>query len=112
MKKDKAADPEALSGGSEGREPQSYGSESDWLTGRTDQTVNRTPERASRHDEEFYENRHDQSGEVTEGRTPAPDAESVASPEQMEEGASATTKVDETTGGRDSYFKNRDYRND
>lgn len=39
-------------------EPQSYGSEKDWLTGKTGQTVDNTPEKTSRTDEEFYRSRH------------------------------------------------------
>lgn len=48
-------------------EPQSYGSQADWLTGRTGQTVDGTPEKASRHDEEFYKSKRDDRGRTAEG---------------------------------------------
>jgi hypothetical protein len=39
-------------------EPQSYGGQADWLTGRTGQSVDQTPEKTTRTDEEFYRSRH------------------------------------------------------
>ena len=42
----------------DGSEPQSYGSNKDWLTGKTGETVDETPAKSSRTDEEFYESRH------------------------------------------------------
>lgn len=103
-------DSETKAAGDRGREPQSYGSESDWLSGHTDQTVDSTPERSSRHDESFYENRHDQDGEVTRGTAPAPNMEHVARPESPDDAEAERTKTDEAVGGRGSYFKDRDYR--
>lgn len=46
-------------------EPQSYGSNKDWLTGNTGETVDDTPAKGSRTDEEFYQSRHN-SGSVHE----------------------------------------------
>lgn len=107
----KLRDPEALSGGDQGREPQSYGSESDWLTGKTGQTVENTPERTSRHDEDFYDsrNRH-------EGETPAADPEVTSdpvggsSPVRTSDSPSTTTRAGDAVEERDSFFKDRDYK--
>jgi hypothetical protein len=99
------------------KEPQSYGSEKDWLTGKTGQTVENTPERTSRHDEEFYESRHESE------ESPAPlggkssPQHSDPSPRKAVDNASTpvtgtgTTKVsDAAAGDRKSFFKKRDYR--
>jgi hypothetical protein len=56
-----------------GVEPQSYGSDADWLSGHTGQTVEETPQSADRTDEEFYESRHDDRSSTSEspaGRSP------------------------------------------
>jgi hypothetical protein len=54
-------------------EPQSYGSGADWVTGKTGQTVEDTPHKSDRHDEAFYESRHDAPTKTSEA--PARDAE-------------------------------------
>jgi len=96
------------------REPQSYGSEKDWLTGKTDQTVEDTPNRVSRHDEEFYESRHDSSESVAkEGGQQSPQRDDVANTAAPDMTATevidhASTSVSQATD-RVSFFKKRDY---
>lgn len=105
----KLRDPGALSGGEQGREPQSYGSESDWLTGKTGQTVDETPGRESRHDEEFYESRHEQEGESPAAGGDVTDTERGVSPARTSDSPSTTTRAGDTVEERDSFFKERDY---
>ena len=50
-----------------GTDPQSYGGGADWLTGETGQTVDETPHKSDRHDEEFYKSRHDDRSKTAEG---------------------------------------------
>ena len=90
------------------REPQSYGSEKDWLEGKTDQTVENTPSRTSRHDESFYDNRHeeDPTGAVPdagkEKARPSLDSSSVPL-------VRSGKKVAESNETRQSFFRSRDY---
>lgn len=98
------------------KEPQSYGSEKDWLTGNTGQTVENTPNRTSRHDEQFYDSKHEsEESPSPQGGTPSPDRHDDA-PRQAADKSSTpvtgtgTTKVsDAAAGDRKSYFKKRDY---
>ena len=56
-----------------GSEPQSYGSQDEWLTGKTGQTVDGTPHKTSRTDEGFYESRREDRSTTTQpspGRSP------------------------------------------
>jgi hypothetical protein len=78
-------------------EPQSYGSQGEWLTGKTGQTVNREPE--GRADE--VEAVVAQPGETD----PPGGAEPIAESEQP------VRKVTATPDGakRGGYFKDRDY---
>jgi hypothetical protein len=85
------------------REPQSYGSDSDWLTGKTGQKVN---EPAPAPTPDFPE----RGGLVSEqqlAENQQPDAVSSDVPED----SSSVQKVTSREGGakRDSYFKKRDY---
>jgi hypothetical protein len=77
-------------------EPQSYGSQAEWVTGQTGQTVNRAPEGSG------------QSGAIAAqpGETDPPGrAEPIAESEQP------VRKVTATPEGakRGGYFKDRDY---
>ena len=105
----KSRDPEAISGGNQGREPQSYGSESDWLTGKTGQTVDDTPGRVSRHDEEFYESRTDQTGDTPAASSGNTEPSDAASPARTSDSPSTTTGAADSVEERDSFFKKRDY---
>ncbi|HEV2722132.1 MAG TPA: hypothetical protein VG323_19075 [Thermoanaerobaculia bacterium] len=88
----------------EPKEPQSYGSQGDWVSGDVDQEVNRLKGRPNSQHGDFY----DQGGKV--------------SPEQIEEnvqpgdacerdGEAPPRNVSTQPGGakRDSYFRKRDY---
>jgi hypothetical protein len=96
------------------KEPQSYGSQADWTTGRTGEQVNDQKSVPPPEHAEFYDDRRE-SEESTRwqgGRTsPVQLAESV----EPRQGGSTTfepaTKTTVREGGakRGSYFKNRDY---
>lgn len=99
-----------------GPEPQSYGSQQDWVRGETGQSVNDTQNSARRHDEEFY----DDHRETEESRSPRG---GLTSPLQREDplqaagvdSASAEVvgtpiqKISERSDERHSYWKDRDY---
>ena len=96
------------------REPQSYGSGSDWVTGRTGQQVNEQKSEPAPEHREFYDERRtsestspDQGGltsdvQLADSAEPAGEATGEDSPVQ---------KVTNQPGGakRDSFFKKRDY---
>lgn len=96
------------------KEPQSYGSEADWLSGKTGETVQNTPNRVSRHDEEFYEDRHQsKESEAPDGGMQTPkraDLKNAPAADQSktEITGTATTKVSDASD-RKSFFKKRDY---
>lgn len=96
------------------REPQSYGSGSDWVTGRTGQQVNEQKSTPSPEHSDFYDDRRasetshpDQGGRTSDAQL-TDNAELTASPSG---GESPVAKVTAQPGGakRDSYFKKRDY---
>ena len=78
-------------------EPQSYGSQAEWVTGKTGQTVNRSPESQA----EEVEAVAVQPGESD----PAGHAEPIAESEQP------VSRVTSTPDGakRGGFFKDRDY---
>ncbi len=96
------------------KEPQSYGSGSDWVTGRTGQQVNEQKSTPAPEHREFYDERR-------ESETTSPDQGGHTSDVQLAENAepmgrptgedSPVAKVTNEPGGakRDSYFKKRDY---
>jgi hypothetical protein len=100
-----------------GNEPQSYGSDAEWVTGKTGQQVN-NPKAAppnSQHGD-FYESRHDsgESGPEQGGKLSGVDGDSgtqvdacLIEPDAEQPGK----KVATAEGGavRDSFFKERDY---
>ena len=96
------------------REPQSYGSESDWVTGRTGQQVNEPKSTPPPEHREFYDDRREsetttphQGGRTSEVQR-ADSAEPVGEPSG---GESPVQKVTAQPGGakRDSFFRKRDY---
>jgi hypothetical protein len=99
-----------------GNEPQSYGSDAEWVTGKTGQNVN-DPKAAppnSQHGD-FYESRRDSegSGEHQGGKVSGEQLADNAGPAgaATETGDQPVKKVGSAEGGavRDSFFKERDY---
>lgn len=94
------------------KEPQSYGSGPDWLTGRTGQQVNDPESAPPAGQREFYDDRResetsapDQGGRTSEvqmGESDQPDGKP-----SVEESPRITTE--EGGAKRDSFFKKRDY---
>jgi hypothetical protein len=96
------------------REPQSYGSGADWLTGRTGQQVNDQKSEPAPEHREFYDERR-------ESETSAPDQGGKTSDVQLADNAQPggspqgefepVTKVTSAEGGakRGGFFKKRDY---
>lgn len=98
------------------REPQSYGSGADWVTGRTGQEVNDQDGGPAPEHREFYDERRE-----SETNASADDQGGKASDFQLAENAqpegepsgehAPVSKVTAAEGGskRDGYFKKRDY---
>lgn len=98
------------------REPQSYGSAKDWVTGKTGQQVNDQDGTPAPEHREFYDGRHEgkpnaadesQGGKVSEIQL-ADDVQETGNPTG---GESPIPKVTGAEGGakRGGYFKKRDY---
>jgi hypothetical protein len=99
----------------EGKEPQSYGSEADWVSGRTGQNVNDQKGRPAPEHAEFYDERRDsensaswQGGRVSEVE---PSQEDRLAPTGSKRDASPVSRVTAAEGGskRGGFFKKRDY---
>ena len=96
------------------REPQSYGSQGDWSTGKTGQEVNEQKSVPAPEHREFYDERresetsHEAQGGLTSPVQLAENAQPVgeATGEDL-----PTQKVTADEGGKktDSFFKKRDY---
>ena len=98
-------------------EPQSYGSQGEWLTGKTGETVNRTKGHPTTQHGDFYESRvdgeesrGDQGGKLSDAQlaeNSQADPVCAVEPEQEQ----PVQKVTGARGGarRDSQFKRRDY---
>ena len=95
-------------------EPQSYGSQGEWLTGKTGETVNRTKGPTSEHGD-FYESRIEgeeskgsQGGKVSDVQL-ADNAQASGGSDEFDD--QPVSKVTTTPSGakRDSGFKRRDY---
>jgi hypothetical protein len=97
------------------KEPQSYGSGSDWVTGKTGQEVNEQKSEPAPEHREFYDESREsetttahQGGHTSEVQL----AENAAQPAgNAAHHEPSTPKVTVNDGGakRDSYFKKRDY---
>jgi hypothetical protein len=93
-------------------EPQSYGSEKEWLTGETGQTVNRVKGQPDSQHADFYASRHDdnptQGGDVPEESQ----QQSAAAAGSAEDAHNPVQKVTAKNQGakRESYWKDRDYQ--
>ena len=98
------------------REPQSYGSDKDWVSGKTGQEVNDQAGTPAPEHREFYDERREaennaadasQGGKVSEVQL----ADNVQQTGNPTGGESPVTKVTGADGGakRGGYFKKRDY---
>jgi hypothetical protein len=97
------------------KEPQSYGSNQDWVTGRTDQQVNDPKSSPAPEHQAFYDERREsessaphQGGETSDVQR----AENAQPPGRRPDVAmQSVSKVNGHEGGakRDSYFRKRDY---
>ena len=90
-------------------EPQSYGSQGEWVTGKTGQNVNRQKNDAT------YENRHEsetsaphQGGDVSEEQL-ADNVQAAGSTVDDDVNANKRVSGQETGAKRSSFFKDRDY---
>ncbi len=96
------------------REPQSYGSNEDWVSGKTDQRVNNPKSAPTPAHREFYDDRR-------ESETSGPDQGGQTSDVQLAESAEPVGRARETSGAlpgvnsheggakRASFFRKRDY---
>lgn len=96
-------------------EPQSYGSQKDWVTGKTGETVNDPKAAPPAKHEAFYDGRRDSesSGEHQGGQvSPVQAAESVQPVVRAIDETPTLPGVSVARGGarRGGFFKNRDYK--
>jgi hypothetical protein len=98
------------------KEPQSYGSGNDWVTGKTGQEVNDQASAPPAEHRDHYDSSHDTStvpeqGGRTSGVQLADNAQNAAPASGASGANDATTRVTVKDGGakRDSFFKKRDY---
>ena len=96
------------------KEPQSYGSEKDWVTGKTGQEVNDQDSPPAPEHREFYDERRESetSDNVQGGKTsPVQLAENDRAGGRTNDEQSPISGVTTTPGGgkRGGYFKKRDY---
>jgi hypothetical protein len=95
-------------------EPQSYGSQDDWLTGKTGQKVNDPKSTPQPEHQVFYENLHEDEASGSEGGKLSP-VQLAENPQTGKGGSGTDTptqKVPDKEGGakRGSFFKDRDYK--
>ena len=97
------------------REPQSYGSQGDWVSGNVDQEVNRQKDTPAS-DPHFYESRRDseESDSDQGGKVSRFQAEESAGwyPQASDSGNESVQKVSAQKKGakRGGFFRDRDYR--
>lgn len=89
------------------KEPQSYGSQGDWVSGRTDQKV--LPPNAQRTD--FDERRESESSASHQGGDTSPvQSREHAMPSGPPTDSGHNVTVSESGAKRGGYFKERDYK--
>ncbi len=96
------------------KEPQSYGSGEDWVTGKTGQKVNPQASTPPAEHRDFYDSRRgsETTGDHQGGHTSDVQLAESAEPAGPTSGANdPVTKITAQDGGakRDSFFKKRDY---
>jgi hypothetical protein len=92
------------------KEPQSYGSEQDWVTGKTGGQVNDQKSTPAPEHREFYDDKRetDTSTSYQGGRT---SPTQLADQNDVRDSSTRATEVtgDEGGAGSESFFKKRDY---
>jgi hypothetical protein len=97
------------------KEPQSYGSGEDWVTGQTDQKVNANKSAPPPQHRDFYDSKRDSEASAPDQGGKTSDVQLAESATPIgSEGASAKESargMSSEDGGarRDSFFKRRDY---
>ena len=97
----------------DGKEPQSYGSGADWVTGKTGQEVNDQDAVPPAEHQEFYDSSRSERAVPNAGGATS-DAQRAESSESGGETSGTSESIPRITtaeGGakRDSFFKKRDY---
>jgi hypothetical protein len=97
------------------KEPQSYGSDKGWVSGKTGGTVDNQPQKSEGGDDAFYNPRRDNetSADFQGGRiSPEQLADNAASTRSSHSAAGTPTAASSNSSGaqRDSFFRQRDYR--
>ena len=88
-------------------EPQSYGSQSEWVRGDVGQDVNRLEGNLNSQKSDFYESRESESGVSPEQIAGNQQPSGVS----LDEGEPVQKVTDAESGAkRDGYFKKRDYK--
>ncbi|HEX7833160.1 MAG TPA: hypothetical protein VF787_26125 [Thermoanaerobaculia bacterium] len=96
------------------REPQSYGSNEEWVTGKTAGQVNDQKSTPPPEHREFYDDRRDSEISAPDQGGKTSDVQLAENDEpvgQSNVASEPSTKVNSHEGGakRDSFFKQRDY---
>ena len=93
------------------KEPQSYGSQGDWVTGRVGEEVNRQDSGAGENRRDKEHSGPHQGGHVSEEQAGEQAAAPPESCDVFDSGDEGAKKVTAEPGGarRDSFFKERDY---
>ncbi|HEU4521625.1 MAG TPA: hypothetical protein VFT12_06460 [Thermoanaerobaculia bacterium] len=96
-------------------EPQSYGSQADWVKGNVGETVNRQKGKPNSQHGDFYESRHDSEESDDDQGGQISDVQLAENVEPAGRGSTgdeqpARKVTDETSGAkRGGFFKDRDY---
>ena len=98
------------------KEPQSYGADKGWVSGKTGGTVDNQPQKSEGGDDAFYNPRHDnevstdfQGGRISPEQF-ADNAQAEKDRSSAQGGAAPTENDPQQSGAqRDSYFRERDY---
>jgi hypothetical protein len=94
-------------------EPQSYGSEKEWLTGDTGQTVNRLKGPPNSQHADFYASRpHEESAPDQGGKVSADSRDQAEQKGSSDDAQTPVQKVTAKEQGarRQSFWKDRDYK--
>lgn len=95
------------------KEPQSYGSERDWVTGHTGQQPNDPAATPPASQADFYDDRRDsEESNAHQGGDVSPEQLAETANASAAEGERSPAPITQTPGGakRGGYFKERDYR--